>query len=151
MQQDIVSNHGIPAPYPTERVSFFTVRDLTEHNAESRKWYLCTHPPYLMSSLLFSTQHNTTARGALIVATLLHPCTFSHSTQSLHLPSLNYFNSHSFTNHHHLGWTAVTMDGSRSAQFEHTMLVTETGCELLTVRAGEPSDRLVWNADTWKR
>jgi methionyl aminopeptidase len=24
-------------------------------------------------------------------------------------------------------WTAVTVDGSRSAQFEHTMVVTETG------------------------
>ncbi|KAI8086116.1 methionine aminopeptidase 1 [Halteromyces radiatus] len=29
-------------------------------------------------------------------------------------------------------WTAVTMDGKRSAQFEHTMLVTETGVEILT-------------------
>lgn len=25
-------------------------------------------------------------------------------------------------------WTAVTADGSRSAQFEHTMVITETGC-----------------------
>ncbi len=31
------------------------------------------------------------------------------------------------------GWTAVTADRSRSAQFEHTVLVTETGVELLTV------------------
>ncbi|KAI8816675.1 peptidase M24, structural domain-containing protein [Fimicolochytrium jonesii] len=29
-------------------------------------------------------------------------------------------------------WTAVTKDGKRSAQFEETLLVTETGCELLT-------------------
>ncbi|KAI8374746.1 peptidase M24, structural domain-containing protein [Radiomyces spectabilis] len=29
-------------------------------------------------------------------------------------------------------WTAVTVDGKRSAQFEHTMLVTETGVEVLT-------------------
>ncbi|KAI8328958.1 MetAP 1 [Chlamydoabsidia padenii] len=29
-------------------------------------------------------------------------------------------------------WTAVTQDGGRSAQFEHTMLVTETGVEVLT-------------------
>jgi hypothetical protein len=28
-------------------------------------------------------------------------------------------------------WTAVTQDGKRSAQFEHTILVTETGCEVL--------------------
>ncbi len=31
------------------------------------------------------------------------------------------------------GWTAVTDDGKRSAQFEHTMLVTEDGAEILTV------------------
>jgi methionyl aminopeptidase len=30
------------------------------------------------------------------------------------------------------GWTAVTRDGSRSAQFEHTVLVTADGCEALT-------------------
>jgi len=29
-------------------------------------------------------------------------------------------------------WTATTIDGKRSAQFEHTLLVTETGCEILT-------------------
>ncbi|NTX02563.1 type I methionyl aminopeptidase [Myxococcus sp. CA040A] len=31
------------------------------------------------------------------------------------------------------GWTAVTADGTRSAQFEHTLLVTEQGAEILTV------------------
>ncbi|MBX5483087.1 MAG: type I methionyl aminopeptidase [Myxococcaceae bacterium] len=30
------------------------------------------------------------------------------------------------------GWTVVTADGKRSAQFEHTILVTETGAEILT-------------------
>jgi methionyl aminopeptidase len=30
------------------------------------------------------------------------------------------------------GWTVVTADGKLSAQFEHTVLVTETGCEVLT-------------------
>ncbi|CAG8491394.1 9640_t:CDS:10 [Acaulospora morrowiae] len=34
-------------------------------------------------------------------------------------------------------WTAVTADGKRSAQFEHTLLVTETGVEVLTAGAGE--------------
>ena len=34
------------------------------------------------------------------------------------------------------GWTVVTKDGKRSAQFEHTMIVTETGVELLTARVG---------------
>lgn len=32
------------------------------------------------------------------------------------------------------GWTAVTVDGGLSAQFEHTVLVTETGHEVLTAR-----------------
>jgi methionyl aminopeptidase len=31
------------------------------------------------------------------------------------------------------GWTAVTKDGSLSAQFEHTLAVTETGYEIFTV------------------
>ncbi len=30
------------------------------------------------------------------------------------------------------GWTVRTADGSLSAQWEHTVLVTETGCEVLT-------------------
>ncbi|MFV8752781.1 type I methionyl aminopeptidase [Nannocystaceae bacterium ST9] len=30
------------------------------------------------------------------------------------------------------GWTVVTIDGSPSAQFEHTVLVGEQGCEVLT-------------------
>jgi len=37
------------------------------------------------------------------------------------------------------GWTAVTVDGGRSAQFEHTLLVTEDGAEPLT--AGDASPR----------
>ncbi|NLF05527.1 MAG: type I methionyl aminopeptidase [Actinomycetales bacterium] len=31
------------------------------------------------------------------------------------------------------GWTVVTADRSRSAQFEHTIVVTETGAEILTL------------------
>jgi methionyl aminopeptidase len=31
------------------------------------------------------------------------------------------------------GWTAVTRDGSWTAQFEHTLLVTEDGAEILTL------------------
>lgn len=30
------------------------------------------------------------------------------------------------------GWTAITIDGKLSAQFEHTLAVTETGVEILT-------------------
>ena len=31
-------------------------------------------------------------------------------------------------------WTVVTVDGKRSAQFEHTLLITEDGVEVLTAR-----------------
>jgi len=36
------------------------------------------------------------------------------------------------------GWTAVTADLRRSAQHEHTILVTDHGIEILTVKPGEP-------------
>jgi len=32
------------------------------------------------------------------------------------------------------GWTVETQDGSLSAQFEHTVLVTPSGCDILTAR-----------------
>jgi methionyl aminopeptidase len=37
------------------------------------------------------------------------------------------------------GWTIITKDHSLSAQWEHTVLVTETGYEVLTVSAGSPA------------
>ncbi len=37
------------------------------------------------------------------------------------------------------GWTVVTKDRSLSAQWEHTILVTDTGFEVLTVSAGTPA------------
>ena len=40
------------------------------------------------------------------------------------------------------GWTVETKDGRLSAQWEHTLLVTAGGCEVLTARRGEP-----WRAD----
>jgi methionyl aminopeptidase len=36
------------------------------------------------------------------------------------------------------GWTIVTKDHSLSAQWEHTVLVTETGFEVLTLSSGSP-------------
>jgi methionyl aminopeptidase len=36
------------------------------------------------------------------------------------------------------GWTIVTKDHSLSAQWEHTVLVTPTGVEVLTVSEGAP-------------
>ena len=35
------------------------------------------------------------------------------------------------------GWTAVTRDGSLSAHFEHTVVVTRDGCEILTLLADD--------------
>jgi methionyl aminopeptidase len=37
------------------------------------------------------------------------------------------------------GWTIKTKDRSLSAQWEHTVLVTETGYEVLTVSPGMPA------------
>ncbi len=37
------------------------------------------------------------------------------------------------------GWTIVTKDHSLSAQWEHTILVTESGYEVMTVSAGTPA------------
>jgi methionyl aminopeptidase len=36
------------------------------------------------------------------------------------------------------GWTVTTRDRSLSAQWEHTLAVTPTGCEVLTARSDEP-------------
>ncbi len=41
------------------------------------------------------------------------------------------------------GWTVVTKDRSLSAQFEHTILVTDTGCEILTLRADDTIERIL--------
>jgi methionyl aminopeptidase len=40
------------------------------------------------------------------------------------------------------GWTARTKDGSLSAQYEHTVLVTDIGCEVLT-QSSEPTSSLL--------
>jgi methionyl aminopeptidase len=37
------------------------------------------------------------------------------------------------------GWTAITKDRKLSAQWEHTLLVTDTGYEIFTLRATTPS------------
>jgi methionyl aminopeptidase len=37
------------------------------------------------------------------------------------------------------GWTVVTLDGSLSAHFEHTVLITEGEPEILTWRERMPS------------
>jgi methionyl aminopeptidase len=42
-------------------------------------------------------------------------------------------------------WTAVTADGKRTAQFEHTVLVTDDGVEVLTGGARAASPSAPWN------
>jgi methionyl aminopeptidase len=42
------------------------------------------------------------------------------------------------------GWTAVTTDGKRTAQFEHTVLVTDTGVDVLTGGPGAVSPVAPW-------
>ena len=40
------------------------------------------------------------------------------------------------------GWTAITKDRKLSAQWEHTVLVTEQGYEILTLRKDETFPRV---------
>jgi methionyl aminopeptidase len=42
-------------------------------------------------------------------------------------------------------WTAVTADGKRTAQFEHTILVTDDGADVLTGGEGAVSPSAPWN------
>ncbi|WP_411358570.1 type I methionyl aminopeptidase [Pseudidiomarina salilacus] len=44
------------------------------------------------------------------------------------------------------GWTVLTKDRSLSAQWEHTLLVTETGVEVLTLRNDEDLPRVIEHA-----
>lgn len=41
------------------------------------------------------------------------------------------------------GWTVTTADNQPSAQYEHTIVVTEDGCEVLTLREGENFERII--------
>jgi len=42
-------------------------------------------------------------------------------------------------------WTVYTTDGKKSAQWEHTIVVTKTGCEILTLRTEETIARILHN------
>ena len=46
------------------------------------------------------------------------------------------------------GWTAVTTDGKRTAQYEHTVLVTDTGVDVLTGGPGAVSPVAPWHRAT---
>jgi len=43
------------------------------------------------------------------------------------------------------GWTVYTVDNKKSAQWEHTLLVTNTGCEILTLRKEDTIARILNN------
>ncbi|MGB7182079.1 MAG: type I methionyl aminopeptidase, partial [Burkholderiaceae bacterium] len=49
------------------------------------------------------------------------------------------------------GWTIVTKDRSLSAQWEHTVLVTEDGYDVLTVSAGAPGKPEILGASPGQR
>lgn len=42
-------------------------------------------------------------------------------------------------------WTVYTIDGKKSAQWEHTVVVTRTGCEILTLRKDDTIARILHN------
>ncbi len=42
-------------------------------------------------------------------------------------------------------WTVTTIDNKKSAQWEHTIVVTKTGCEILTLRKEESLPRFLHN------
>ena len=42
-------------------------------------------------------------------------------------------------------WTVYTLDGKKSAQWEHTVVVTKTGCEILTLRKDDTIARILHN------
>lgn len=48
-------------------------------------------------------------------------------------PMINASPNYQIVLDHHDGWTIRTLDGSLSAQFEHTILITKTGYEILTI------------------
>ncbi|BGI51394.1 MAG: type I methionyl aminopeptidase [Buchnera aphidicola (Ceratovacuna japonica)] len=43
------------------------------------------------------------------------------------------------------GWTIKTKDKSYSAQYEHTIVVTNTGCKILTIQKDEKIDKILIN------
>lgn len=43
------------------------------------------------------------------------------------------------------GWTVTTIDSKNSAQWEHTLVVTKTGCEILTLRKDDTIPRVLHN------
>ncbi len=57
-------------------------------------------------------------------------------------PMINAGKKHTELDEHD-GWTVYTKDRKNSAQWEHTLLVTETGCEVLTLRAEENFPRIL--------
>jgi methionyl aminopeptidase len=48
------------------------------------------------------------------------------------------------------GWTAVTKDGKWSAQYEHTMVVTGDGVDILTARTATSPNVFPWTEEESK-
>ena len=45
------------------------------------------------------------------------------------------------------GWTVKTKDRSHSAQYEHQIVVTENGCEVMTIRDEEIAEGRIQRYD----
>ncbi len=43
------------------------------------------------------------------------------------------------------GWTVKTKDRSLSARYEHTIVVTDNGCEILTLRKDDTIPAIIWH------
>ncbi len=41
------------------------------------------------------------------------------------------------------GWTVKTKDRSLSAQYEHTIVVTDNGCEIMTLRKDDTIPNII--------
>lgn len=48
------------------------------------------------------------------------------------------------------GWTVKTKDRSLSAQYEHTIVVTDNGCEILTLRKDDTIPAIISHDEQMK-
>ena len=48
------------------------------------------------------------------------------------------------------GWTVKTKDRSLSAQYEHTIVVTDNGCEILTLRKDDTIPAIIRTTNKMK-
>jgi methionyl aminopeptidase len=91
----------------------------------------------------FSVYHHIEPRGEDVI--MLPGMTFTIE------PMIN-LGGYEVTTDRQDGWTVRTQDGSLSAQFEHTLLVTENGAEVLTLTPSQRAAgvRLIVDGEEYK-